>query len=220
MDVAQRNTGVECSSDERMSQGVRANGLVDAGAAGNAAHDATGAMPVHPLSVWPAKDRSLESFADGQVDRPCGAGREWDGDDLAAHAKDGEGAVATVDAKRVDVGAKCLGDPETVDREQRDQGVLVRRAETSGDQQRANLVAVQTDSVGLLVQPRAPDVNGWGVLEQFLLDGVAVEPGDRAQSPGDSRPGATPGLHVTAETLDVRSPPPGTVGPRASDTMR
>ena len=39
------------------------------------------------------------------------------------------------------------------------------------------------------------------MLKQFFLDGVAVEPGDRAQPPGDRRAGSAAGLHVTAEAL-------------------
>ena len=41
------------------------------------------------------------------------------------------------------------------------------------------------------------------MLEQLFLDGVAVEPGDRAQPAGDGRPCPAAGLHVAAEALDV-----------------
>jgi hypothetical protein len=41
----------ERGSDEGVAQGVRADGLVDAGAAGDAAHDAAGAVPVHALTI-------------------------------------------------------------------------------------------------------------------------------------------------------------------------
>ena len=43
------------------------------------------------------------------------------------------------------------------------------------------------------------------MLEQFFLDGVAVEAGDRAQPAGDRRPGSASRLHVAAEALDVRA---------------
>jgi hypothetical protein len=46
-------------------------------------------------------------------------------------------------------------------------------------------------------------VNGRGVIEEFLLDGVAVEPGDGAQPPGDGSPGAAAGFHVAGEAFDV-----------------
>jgi len=38
--------------------------------------------------------------------------------------------------------------------------MLVRRAEPGGDQERAELVAVQRDSMGLIVDPRTADVRG------------------------------------------------------------
>jgi|SRR5215471_7616603 len=41
------------------------------------------------------------------------------------------------------------------------------------------------------------------MLEQAFLDGVPVEPGDRAQPAGDSGPGPAAGLQVAGETLDV-----------------
>jgi hypothetical protein len=42
-----------------------------------------------------------------------------------------------------------------------------------------------------------------GVIEKFLLDGVAVEPGNSAQSAGDGRPGPAPGFQVASEALGV-----------------
>ena len=44
------------------------------------------------------------------------------------------------------------------------------------------------------------------MLEQAFLDGVPVEPGDRAQPAGDSGPGPAAGLQVAGETLDVGPP--------------
>jgi hypothetical protein len=43
------------------------------------------------------------------------------------------------------------------------------------------------------------------MAEQFLLDRVLVEPGDRAQPASNRRPGAPAGLEVAAEALDVRA---------------
>jgi hypothetical protein len=81
--------------------------------------------------------------------------------------------------------------------------MLTRRAEASGDQQRAELVAVQRDGMRLVVHPRAPDVRSRGMLQELLFDGVPVEPGDGAQPPGDSRPGAATGFQVPGEAFDV-----------------
>ena len=46
-------------------------------------------------------------------------------------------------------------------------------------------------------------MSGWGVIEQFLLDGVFVEPGNGAQPAGDGGPGAAAGFQVAGEALDV-----------------
>ena len=203
LDVPQRDAGVEGGGDERVPQRVRPDLLGDPGAAGDPADDPPGAVPVQPLPVGGQEDRPVAAFADGQVDRPGGARRERDGDDLAALAGDHQGAVAAFEAEGLDVGADGFGDPQPVERQQRDQRVLGGRAEPGGDQQRADLVAVQADRVRLVVQPGTADVRGRGVLEQFFLDGVAVEPGDGAQPAGDRGPGAAAGLQVAAEALDV-----------------
>jgi hypothetical protein len=41
------------------------------------------------------------------------------------------------------------------------------------------------------------------VVKEFLLDGVPVEPGDRAQAARDRRAGPASGLQVTGEVFDV-----------------
>jgi len=50
--------------------------------------------------------------------------------------------------------------PKPVQGEQRDQRMLGRRPEPGGHQQRAELVAVQGDGMGLVVHPRSADVGG------------------------------------------------------------
>jgi hypothetical protein len=42
--------------------------------------------------------------------------------------------MASFDAECFDVGAECFGDSQPVDREQRDECVLARRGESSGDE--------------------------------------------------------------------------------------
>jgi hypothetical protein len=81
--------------------------------------------------------------------------------------------------------------------------VLGGRAEPGGDQERAELVAVQSSRVRFVVQSGAADVRGRGVLEEFLLDGVLVEPGDGAQPPGDGGAGPAARFQLTGEGLDV-----------------
>ena len=82
--VAQRDPGVQCGGDECVPQRVRPDVLGDPGAAGNPADDPPGAVPVQPAPLCGQEDGSFVAFADGQVDRPGGAGCERDGNDLAA----------------------------------------------------------------------------------------------------------------------------------------
>jgi hypothetical protein len=107
--IAQGYAGVEGGSEERVAQAVWSDGLIDSGPAGDSANDPAGAVSVHPLTVGTSEDRAVESFANGQVDRPGGARRERDRDDLAAVGQDGEGPVPAFEAKG-------FGDPQAVDR--------------------------------------------------------------------------------------------------------
>jgi len=68
--------------------------------------------------------------------------------------------VPALQAQLLDVGAGGLRDPQPVQREQRDQRVLARRAKTRGDEQGAELVAVQGSGVRLIVHPRTADMGG------------------------------------------------------------
>jgi hypothetical protein len=74
----------------------------------------------------------------------------------------------------LDVRSGGLRYPQPVECEQGDERLLGRRAEPGGDQERAELVAVQGGGVRLLVQPRPSDVRGGRVVEEFLFDGVLV----------------------------------------------
>jgi hypothetical protein len=89
----------------------------------------------------------------------------------------------------LDVGAGGFGYTKPVQREQRDQRMLERRGEPGGDQERAELVAVQSDGMRLVIQTRPADVRGRRMLQELLFDRLPVEPGDGGQPPGDSRAG-------------------------------
>jgi hypothetical protein len=90
------------------------------------ADDPGGAVPVQPLFVRAGEDRSFHALSNGQVDRPRGAWRERDGDNLAALAGDNQGSVPAFDAQFLDAGAGGFGHPEPVERQQGDQRVLGR----------------------------------------------------------------------------------------------
>ena len=72
--------------------------------------------------------------------------------------------------------------------------MLGRRPEPGGDQQGAELVAVQRGGVRLVVQPGAADVGGGRVPQELFFDGVLVKPGDGAQPPGDGGAGPAVGF--------------------------
>jgi hypothetical protein len=126
LDIAQRDTGVQRGGDESVAQRVRPDGLGDPGPAGYPLDDPPSSMPVQPTPIRGQEDGPFTAFTDGQVDRAGGARRERDGDDLAARAGDHQGAVASFDAQGLDAGAGGLGDPQPVQREQRDQRMLRR----------------------------------------------------------------------------------------------
>jgi len=101
----------------------------------------------------------LEAYADGRS-VAVGGGRQRDGDDLAALTGDRQGPVPALQAQVLDVCAGGLGDPQAVQGERGDQRMLGGRAESGGDQQRAELVPVQRDGVGFVVNPRTADMRG------------------------------------------------------------
>jgi hypothetical protein len=143
LDVAQRHVGVKRRGDERMPERVRADRLADPGPARHPADDPPSAMTVQPPSISGEENRPLAAFAGGQVDRAGGAGSERNDDDLAALAGDGQRPVPALQTQMLDAGAGRLRYPQPVQREQGDQRMLGRRAEPGGDQQGAELVAVQ-----------------------------------------------------------------------------
>jgi hypothetical protein len=111
--------------------------------------------------------------------------------------------VATLQAQVLDVRADSLGDPQPVQRQQGDQGMLACSPEPGGDQQRAELVPVQRDGMGLIVHPRTADMRSWGAGQEFFLDRIPVEPDDGGQPPGDRGAGPAPGFQIPGEALDV-----------------
>jgi hypothetical protein len=82
------------------------------------------------------------------------------GDNLAALAGDGQRPVPALEAQVLDVGAGSLGDPQPVQSQQGDERMPKWRAEPGAHQQRAELVAVQRDRVGLIIHSRTADMSG------------------------------------------------------------
>jgi hypothetical protein len=88
--------------------------------------------------------------------------------------------------------------------------MLDGRPGSCGDQESAEFVAVQSDGVRFAVQAGAADVRGRGMVQEFFLDRVPVEPADRAQPAGDGRAGPAALFQVAGEQFDVGG------GPRAA----
>ena len=84
--------------------------------------------------------------------------------------------------------------------------MLGRRAESHGDQQRAEFVSVQSAGMRLAIKAPPPHVGCRGMVQQAFLDGVAVEPGDGAKPPGDGGAGTAAGFQIVGEALDVGAP--------------
>jgi hypothetical protein len=80
--------------------------------------------------------------------------------------------------------------------------VLERWAEPSGDQERAELVAVRGDSMGLVIQPRTADVRGRRIIEQLFFDRVLVEPA-MVHNRRMTVAGPAPGFEFPGEAFDV-----------------
>jgi hypothetical protein len=106
---------------------VGRDGFADRGAAGDLADDAPGAVPVQAATVSAHEHRTAGSFADGQIDCPGGARRQRDGHNLAALVRYGQGPVPALQAQVLNIGTGGFGDPQPVQREQRDQRMLTRR---------------------------------------------------------------------------------------------
>jgi hypothetical protein len=84
--------------------------------------------------------------------------------------------VPAPEAQVLNVSAGGLGDPQPVQGEQRDQRVHGRRTEPRRYQQRAELIEIQGDGMRLVIDSRPADMGGGRAVQEFLFDGVPVNP--------------------------------------------
>ena len=118
------------------------------------------AMAIKTCAVAADEDRPFASLTDGEVDGPGGAGRQRDGDGLAALADDRQGAVAAFEPER-SMSAPIASDTRSpFNARQADEGMVAGAAETGGDEQGADFVAVKAGGVRLVVQARPTDMHG------------------------------------------------------------
>ena len=109
--TSRSGTPASGGGDECVPERVRSDRLGDPGTARQRADDPPGAMPAQPAPVSGEEDRAVAAFTGGQVDRPGGARRQRDGDNLAALAGDRQRPVATLQAQVLDVSAGGLPRP-------------------------------------------------------------------------------------------------------------
>ena len=96
--------------------------------------DASGAVAVKTLARMGQEDRTLDALTDRAIDRPRRPRRERNANHLAALSPHHQCPVTALDAQVLDVGSERLGDPQPVEGEQGDQGVLPGVTEAGDDQ--------------------------------------------------------------------------------------
>jgi hypothetical protein len=160
LDVSQRDPGVEGGHDERGSQHVGVHGA-EARALADRADPPVGGSAVEAVAVMAPKDWPVVAFTDGQVDRAGGPGHERHGGGLVALAHDPERAVAALDGEVLDVGGTGLADPQPVQPEQHGQRGVSPVVLLGGEQEHAELGAIQATSLRC-----------WGLGSAYVLGGV------------------------------------------------
>ncbi len=143
LDVAQRHPGVQRCGDERVPQCVGPYLLGNSGPAGNPADDPPGAVLVQPLPVSRGEDRAFAPFAGVKVDRPGGPRASGMTARLPPLRVIARARCPRSVPERLDVRSGGFRDPQPVQGEQRDQGMLGFGAKACGDEEGADLVAVQ-----------------------------------------------------------------------------
>ena len=73
-----------------------------------------------------------------------------------------------------------VGNPKAIERKQRDQRVITHGREPSGDEQRAEFIAVKTRGMRFVVEARTANMRRGGMLNEVFFFGVPVEGRDRA----------------------------------------
>jgi hypothetical protein len=111
--------------------------------------------------------------------------------------------MSPFEAECLDIGTGRLRDSQSVEREQREDGVIGGRSKAGSHKESSDLVAVEPGGVRLVVEARPADMDRWRVIEKLLFDGISVEAGDNAQAPCDRRASPAASFEVATETLDV-----------------
>jgi hypothetical protein len=110
-----------------VAQRVWTDPLGEPGPAGQPAHDPRRSVASQAPAVSSDEDRTPDTLTDREVERPGGPRGQRDGDGLAALAVHQQGPVSSLEAEMLDVGTERLGDPQTVQRQERAQHMILGR---------------------------------------------------------------------------------------------
>jgi hypothetical protein len=159
--------------------------------------------PIESLAVSPVQDRALAALTEGQVDR---AGHPWDqGNDrrLVALADDAQRSVAAIESQILGIGCAGLAHPQAVEAEEHRQGGMVVVVALGGEEEGAQLGAVETPARAR-VHLGATDVLGRIGTDPPVDMREAVEAADGGESPVDGRGGQPAFLAGGPPQLEVR----------------
>ena len=172
-----------------------------------------GSPPLEALPVSPPQDRPLAALADGEVDGPCCTRNERDGRGLVALAEDTQGSVTPLEAQVLDVCGARLTDPQAVEPEQHSQRRMVAVVLLGGEQEHAELGAVETPGVRW-VYPGPADVLGRVRPDPPVGVSKPIEAADRREPAVDRRRRQTRVLPSRSGTAQCGGESPPTQGSR------
>jgi hypothetical protein len=147
LDLSEGYARVEGAHDEGGPQHVRMD-VAEPSTLGDRTHPAVGCPSVQSLAVTAQEDGAGTPLADGDVDRPRRPRDERDDGRLVTLLYDAQGPVAPLEAEVLDVGCARLADPEDIQPEENGQSGVRGVEPLGGEEEGAELGAVQSSSVG------------------------------------------------------------------------
>jgi hypothetical protein len=159
---------------------------------------------VEAVAVSSVQDRAFVAFADGQVD---GARRSWDerdGGGFVAFADDAKGAVTALDSEVFDVGGTRFADTEAIESKEHGEGGMVAVEAFGGEQEHAELGAVETACV-VGMELGASDVLGRVGVDAAVEVRESIEPAHSGEATVHRRRGEATLFHPRSVQLDLRA---------------
>ena len=150
----------------------------ETGALADGSDPSVAGSAVEPPAIPAPEDWPFGELADNEVDGSGDPRDEWDRGGLGTLAHDAERPMTSFHAEVLDVGAAGLGYAESIQAQERGQGVVGVAEPFSGEQERAELGAVEATPF-TLVKADTADVLG-GVRGDAAVD---VERSGRSRRP-------------------------------------